>query len=290
MTNTAHIPPKALENPAALVDLSADRLYAAGWREAARWAKRDDLVSDIGSRAYDDSLQTAKSNVAHATVLAMLARHEQALKLALKALENSPQGVFVDTSKAALRGQALASLRAILGAGPVSVAEAEAGAPVEQKAVPQRVGQIPLVIYTDGACKGNPGIGGWGALIQGPGGPQELFGGEANTTNNRMEMMAVIKGLQATPVASKITLFLDSEYVRKGITEWIGGWKRNGWMKTTGEPVKNAELWREMDALVSTRSVTWQWVKGHAGNPGNERADQLANMGVAQVRSGRLAA
>lgn len=112
----------------------------------------------------------------------------------------------------------------------------------------------------------------------------ELCGGEALTTNNRMEMMAVIKGLQAVSEGSAVLIYLDSEYVRKGITEWISGWKRKGWRTSTGQPVKNSDLWRELDALVTTRQVTWQWVKGHAGNPGNERADALANMGVQQAR------
>jgi len=143
---------------------------------------------------------------------------------------------------------------------------------------------LPVIIYTDGACKGNPGPGGWGALLALPSGEVELCGGETLTTNNRMEMMAVIKGLQALPERSSVLIYLDSEYVRKGITEWISGWKRKGWRTSTGQPVKNAELWRELDALVATRQVTWQWVKGHAGNPGNERADALANKGVQQAR------
>ena len=140
-------------------------------------------------------------------------------------------------------------------------------------------------IYTDGACKGNPGPGGWGVWLQA--GPHEkaLFGGEAHTTNNRMELRAVIEGLQAIKRPCRITLYLDSQYVRKGITEWIHGWKAKGWRTASKEPVKNVELWQQLDHLVSQAGhrIEWRWVKGHAGNPGNERADQLANRGVEQA-------
>ncbi|KAF1020455.1 MAG: Ribonuclease HI [Paracidovorax wautersii] len=141
-------------------------------------------------------------------------------------------------------------------------------------------------IYTDGACKGNPGPGGWGALLLSGSAEKELFGGEANTTNNRMELRAVIEALSALKRPCRITLHLDSEYVRKGITEWIHGWKSRGWLTADKKPVKNAELWRQLDAVLaqSGHDIEWRWVKGHAGNPGNERADGLANKGVEQVR------
>lgn len=143
-----------------------------------------------------------------------------------------------------------------------------------------------VTIYTDGACKGNPGPGGWGVVLQAAAGTRELFDGDPNTTNNRMEMLAVIKGLEALTQPSAVTLFLDSQYVRKGITEWISGWKRKGWRTAAGEPVKNVELWQRLDALVQGggHRIDWRWVKGHAGDPGNERADALANMGVDLVR------
>jgi ribonuclease HI len=138
------------------------------------------------------------------------------------------------------------------------------------------------VIYTDGACKGNPGPGGWGVLMQAGPHTKELFGGERETTNNRMELTAVIEALRALKRPCDVTLFLDSEYVRKGITEWIHGWKAKGWKTSTKQPVKNAELWQALDALVSGAGhrIEWRWVKGHAGDPGNERADALANLGV----------
>ena len=144
-----------------------------------------------------------------------------------------------------------------------------------------------ITIYTDGACKGNPGPGGWGAWLLYGAHRKELFGGEANTTNNRMELMAVIEGLKALKRPCRIDLYLDSQYVRQGITEWIHGWKRNGWKTASKQPVKNAELWQALDALVHGKGhdVHWHWVKGHAGNEGNEKADALANQGVEQVRS-----
>ena len=141
-------------------------------------------------------------------------------------------------------------------------------------------------IYTDGACKGNPGPGGWGALLRSPSGQEkELFGGELDTTNNRMELMAVIQALQALKRPCDVALYLDSEYVRKGITEWIHGWKAKGWRTAAKQPVKNADLWQKLDALVanSGHQIDWRWVKGHAGDPGNERADALANLGVEQA-------
>ena len=144
-------------------------------------------------------------------------------------------------------------------------------------------------IYTDGACKGNPGPGGWGAWLKSGATEKELFGGELNTTNNRMELTAVIEGLAALKRPCKVVLYLDSQYVRQGITEWIKGWKAKGWITSTKQPVKNAELWRQLDALVekSGHQIEWRWVKGHSGDPGNERADLLANKGVLKAQ-GRL--
>jgi ribonuclease HI len=140
-----------------------------------------------------------------------------------------------------------------------------------------------VTIYTDGACKGNPGPGGWGVLLQGASASKELFGGELNTTNNRMEIMAVIEALSALKRPCEVTLYLDSEYVRKGITEWISGWKSRGWITAGKTPVKNVDLWQRLDALVSGagHQIDWRWVRGHAGNVGNEKADALANQGVA---------
>jgi ribonuclease HI len=143
-----------------------------------------------------------------------------------------------------------------------------------------------VVIYTDGACKGNPGPGGWGALLQAGGTEKELFGGEPLTTNNRMELMAVIQALTALKRPCEINLYLDSEYVRKGITEWIHGWKAKGWRTASKQPVKNVELWQQLDVLVhqAGHRISWHWVKGHAGDIGNERADALANKGVALIQ------
>ena len=139
-----------------------------------------------------------------------------------------------------------------------------------------------VVIYTDGACKGNPGPGGWGVFLKSGVHEKELWGGEAVTTNNRMELMAVIEALSALKRPCEVMLFLDSEYVRKGITEWIHGWKAKGWKTAAKQPVKNADLWQRLDALVSGggHKIEWKWVKGHAGDPGNERADALANRGL----------
>jgi ribonuclease HI len=139
-----------------------------------------------------------------------------------------------------------------------------------------------VVIYTDGACKGNPGPGGWGVYLKSGDDEKELFGGERNTTNNRMELTAVIEALAALKRPCKVSLYLDSQYVRQGITEWIHGWKRKGWVTAAKQPVKNADLWQKLDALVhaGVHQIEWHWVKGHAGDPGNERADALANRGV----------
>lgn len=140
-------------------------------------------------------------------------------------------------------------------------------------------------IYTDGACKGNPGPGGWGVLLRSGAVEKELFGGELGTTNNRMELMAVIEALSALKRPCEVMLFLDSEYVRKGITEWIHGWKARGWRTAAKQPVKNVELWQRLDALVTNAGhrIDWRWVRGHSGDPGNEHADALANRGVEQA-------
>ena len=136
-------------------------------------------------------------------------------------------------------------------------------------------------IYTDGACRGNPGPGGWGAWLSADGHEKELCGGEPLTTNNRMELTAVIEALASLKRSCAVTIHTDSEYVRKGITEWIHGWKQRGWKTADRKPVKNAELWVRLDALRELHEVHWRWVKGHSGNAGNERADALANRGAA---------
>lgn len=143
-----------------------------------------------------------------------------------------------------------------------------------------------IIIYTDGACKGNPGPGGWGVLLRAADGTvKELCGGELGTTNNRMEMTAVIQALAQLKRPCQVTLHLDSQYVLKGITEWLAGWKAKGWQTASKQPVKNVDLWQRLDELVSGQghAIEWQWVKGHAGDPGNERADALANRGVEQA-------
>ncbi|MDB5752588.1 MAG: rnhA [Ramlibacter sp.] len=142
-----------------------------------------------------------------------------------------------------------------------------------------------IEIYTDGACKGNPGPGGWGVLMRSGATQKELYGGEPNTTNNRMEMMAVIQALEALKRPCAVTLYLDSQYVLKGITEWLPGWKAKGWKTAAKQPVKNVELWQRLDALVANggHTIDWRWVRGHNGDAGNERADALANLGVEQT-------
>ena len=137
-----------------------------------------------------------------------------------------------------------------------------------------------VVIYTDGACKGNPGPGGWGALLTCDGKERELFGGEEATTNNRMELTAVIRALEALKAPSDVEIHTDSQYVKNGIETWIHGWKRNGWKTADRKPVKNAELWRELEALANRHRIRWYWVRGHADNEGNLRADALANLGM----------
>ena len=139
-------------------------------------------------------------------------------------------------------------------------------------------------IATDGACKGNPGIGGWGAILRLGEKERELSGAEAHTTNNRMELMAAIKALSALTKPCEVTLMTDSVYVRDGITKWIHGWKRNNWRTADKKPVKNAELWQALCDAAAPHRIDWQWVKGHAGHPDNERADQLANDAIARMR------
>ncbi|WP_440957673.1 ribonuclease HI [Oceanicaulis sp. LC35] len=140
-----------------------------------------------------------------------------------------------------------------------------------------------IVIHTDGACSGNPGPGGWGAILHWKGHEKELSGAEADTTNNRMELMAAIAALEALKRRSKVRLVTDSTYVRDGVTKWIHGWKRNGWKTAAKKPVKNDDLWKRLDAIASKHDVTWEWVKGHAGHPENERADQLARDAIATL-------
>ena len=141
-----------------------------------------------------------------------------------------------------------------------------------------------IEIYTDGACKGNPGPGGWGVLLTMGSHKKELCGGEAETTNNRMELTAAIRGIEALKRPVKAKIYTDSQYVLKGINEWIHGWKRNGWKTLDKKPVKNADLWQSLDALVRQHELEWIWVKGHAGHAGNERADALANQGIENLK------
>ena len=141
----------------------------------------------------------------------------------------------------------------------------------------------PVVVYTDGACKGNPGPGGWGVWMVSGQHQKEMWGGETLTTNNRMELMAVIQALTALKRRCSVIIYTDSQYVRKGITEWITGWKRKGWKTADNKPVKNADLWQQLELAAAEHQVDWRWVKGHSGDPGNERADGLANRGAAEA-------
>ena len=138
-------------------------------------------------------------------------------------------------------------------------------------------------IYTDGACKGNPGPGGWGVLLRYGQHEKQLFGGEAETTNNRMELTAVIRGLQGLKRASRVRIVTDSQYVKNGITQWIHNWKRNGWRTAAKKPVKNADLWQQLDGEVAKHEIEWRWVKGHSGHPENELVDELANRGIQEL-------
>ena len=140
-----------------------------------------------------------------------------------------------------------------------------------------------IEIFTDGACRGNPGPGGWGAILRAGKHYKEIYGGEAETTNNRMELTAAIKALEAIKQPSLVSLTTDSQYVRKGITEWLNGWKAKGWKNSQKKPVKNVDLWKALDAENSRHKVDWHWVKGHSGHPENERADELANRGIDEL-------
>jgi ribonuclease HI len=151
--------------------------------------------------------------------------------------------------------------------------------------VPDVIPSTVVEIYTDGACSGNPGPGGWGALLRYGGSQRELYGGEPDgTTNNRMELMAAIQALEALTRPSRVRIHTDSVYVRSGITAWLPKWQRNGWTTTAKKPVKNADLWRRLAAAAERHDVEWLWVKGHNGDPGNERADALANIGMTEAR------
>jgi ribonuclease HI len=147
----------------------------------------------------------------------------------------------------------------------------------------------PVIIHTDGACSGNPGPGGWGVLLRYGGHEKTLKGGEANTTNNRMELTAAIMALESLKRPSRVELHTDSQYLRDGITRWIHGWKRNGWKTAEKKPVKNAELWLRLDEALKRHSIEWHWVKGHAGHDDNERADELAREGMAPFKTTRAA-
>ncbi|MAE35423.1 MAG: ribonuclease HI [Oceanospirillaceae bacterium] len=142
---------------------------------------------------------------------------------------------------------------------------------------------MKVELFTDGACKGNPGPGGWGALLKYGANEKELWGGEDNTTNNRMELMAAIEGLKALTRPCQVILTTDSKYVKQGINQWLAGWKKNGWKTASKQPVKNKDLWQALDKECARHQVEWHWVKGHAGHDGNERADQLANRGAAEA-------
>lgn len=144
-----------------------------------------------------------------------------------------------------------------------------------------------VTVYTDGACRGNPGPGGWGVLLLAGENKRELYGAEPLTTNNRMELTAAIKALEALKRKCEVSIYTDSEYVRKGITEWLQAWKDRGWKTAAKKPVKNMDLWRALDALTSEHQVEWHWVKGHSGEPGNERADELANRGINDLLAAR---
>ena len=141
-----------------------------------------------------------------------------------------------------------------------------------------------VIIYTDGACRGNPGPGGWGAILLYGDKEKELFGGEPETTNNRMELMAAIVALETLNTPCQVVLTTDSKYVMDGITQWMANWKKRGWKTASKQPVKNVDLWQRLDAAVQRHDIAWQWVKGHSGHPGNERADALANRGIDEMK------
>lgn len=142
-----------------------------------------------------------------------------------------------------------------------------------------------IEIYTDGACKGNPGPGGWGAILRYKDTEKELFGGEAETTNNRMELMAAIMALESLTRPCEVMLMTDSKYVMQGITEWIHGWKKRGWKNSARQPVKNVDLWLRLDEAAAKHTIDWQWIKGHSGHAENERADELANRGIEELKN-----
>ena len=142
-----------------------------------------------------------------------------------------------------------------------------------------------VIIHTDGACSGNPGPGGWGAILDYTGTRKELYGGEADTTNNRMELTAAIEALKALTRACKVEMHVDSQYVKDGITKWITNWQRNGWKTADKKPVKNVELWQALAEAIKRHDISWHWVKGHAGHPDNERADELARLGMAPFKN-----
>ena len=143
-------------------------------------------------------------------------------------------------------------------------------------------------IYTDGACRGNPGPGGWGVVLRRGKVEKELYGGAPQTTNNQMELTAVIRALEALKEPCDVTLYTDSKYVIDGITQWIHGWKRNGWRTASKQPVKNGEIWQQLDKAAARHTIQWKWVKGHSGHPENERADQLANRGIDEMQQGAM--
>lgn len=144
-----------------------------------------------------------------------------------------------------------------------------------------------IKIHTDGACRGNPGVGGWGAILRYNTSEKEICGGELETTNNRMEMMAVIEALRSLKESAEVLLISDSQYVLKGVNEWMPNWKKRGWKTAARKPVKNVDLWQQLDQLIIQHQIEWQWVKGHSGDPGNERADQLANKGIDDLLAGQ---
>jgi len=144
---------------------------------------------------------------------------------------------------------------------------------------------MTIEIYTDGACKGNPGPGGWGVLLRYNGQEKSLYGAEAHTTNNRMELMAAIKALEALKRSCAVDLYTDSQYVRQGMMDWLRGWKKNGWKNSKKEPVKNADLWQMLDKLAQQHTITWHWVKGHSGHKENDQVDELANLAITELLS-----
>jgi len=146
---------------------------------------------------------------------------------------------------------------------------------------------VETLIYTDGACRGNPGPGGWGAILRHNGHEKTLYGAEPETTNNRMELMAAIRALESLKRPCRVRLTTDSQYVQKGITEWLSGWKRRGWKTAAKQPVKNVDLWKRLDAAVSEHDIHWEWVRGHSGHPENELADQLANRAIDELLQDR---